>query len=252
MRRTIPASYAPRHPSRQVLEIASWRVAAEMVRRYPRIRIIQTHPGGGQVDSLSLLLTLGAEPRERLDLNRLGGVQYHFRRPNGSQTFKAWPDFWAEFINASDPREPMRKLASFAGLPPVAKLRPATPAVVVYRFVAAFLTHAAFATSFGKSLWGCENGYLDTSDGYGGVWESRFELFPGALDRLKAHEDHDPFGVSAYRFWFLLLNDDPLLCVETSGSAWDRTGLEYDFSKYIREDDRIWPVVSEVAGDLLS
>lgn len=252
MRRTIPASYSPRHPSRQIIEIASWRVAAEMVRRYPRIRIIQTHPGGGQVDSLSLLLRLGPEPAERLDLNRLGAIQYHFRRPNGSQTFKSWPDFWAEFVNAGDPREPMRKLAAFAGLPPVAKLRPPTNAVVCYRFLAAFLTQAAFDTSFGKANWSCENGYLDTSDGYGGVWESRFELFPGAQDRLKTQDDHDPFGVSAYRFWFLLLNDDPKLCVETSGTAWDRTGLEYDFGKLSRDDDRIWPVVTEVAGDLLS
>jgi len=251
MRRTIPASYSPRHPSRQLIEIASWRVAAEMVRRYMRIRIMHTHPGGGQDDSLSLLLRLGPEPFERLDLNRLGGVQYHFRRPNGSQTFKSWPDFWAEFLNAADPREPMRKLSAFAGLPPVAKLRPPTNAVVVYRFIAGFLTHIAFNPSFGKSNWSCENGYLDTSDGYGGVWESRFELFPAAQDRLNHHDEYDPFGVAAYRFWFLLLNDDPKMCLEMTGNAWDRSGIEYDFGKLARDDDRIWPIITEVAGELL-
>lgn len=251
MRRTIPASYSPRHPSRQLVEIASWRVASEMVRRYPKVRVIQTHPGGGQVDSLSLLLKPGFQPFERLDLNRLGGVQYHFRRPNGSQTFKSWPDFWAEFMNARDPREPMRKLAAFAALPPVAKLKPPTNAVVVYRFISTFLTHIAFNCSFGQFDWDCQNGFLDTSDGFGGVWESRFELFPAAESRLSEVDPEDPFGVSAYRFWFLLLNDDPLLCFETNGTVWDRNGIEHDLGKLARHDQRIWPVVLEVAGDLL-
>ncbi|HEX2052436.1 MAG TPA: hypothetical protein VHJ78_01745 [Actinomycetota bacterium] len=249
--RSIPPSYPARHPSRQLLEIASWRVAAEMVRRYPKIRIIQTHPGGGQNDCLTLLLDPGFQPYQRLELNRLGGVQYHFRRPNGSLTFKNWPDFWAEFVSAADPREPMRKLSAFAGLPPVAKLRPSTNEVTVYRFISGFLTHIAFNASFGKFYWNCENGYLDTSDGYGGVWESRFELFPEAHERLKNVKESDPFGVSAYRFWFLLLNDDPMICVETTGTAWDRHGIEYDFGKLARDDERIWPVISEVAGHLL-
>lgn len=251
MRRTIPASHPARHPSRQLLEIASWRVAAEMARRYPQIRIIQTHPGGGQDDTLSLLLRPGFQPFERLDLNRLGGVQYHFRRPNGSQTFKSWPDFWAEFVSAGEPREPIRKLAAFAALPPVAKLKPPTSAVVMYRFIASFLTHVAFNASFGRFYWDCQNGYLDISDGFGGVWESRFELFPAASGRLKEIQPEDPFGVAAYRFWFLLLNDDPQLCFETNGTVWDRNGFEFDLGKLSQDDERIWPIISEVAGDLL-
>jgi hypothetical protein len=33
--------------------------------------------------------------------------------------------------------------------------------------------------------------------------------------------------------------------------AWDRHGIEYDFGKLARDDERIWPVISEVAGHLL-
>ena len=42
--------------SRQLLEAASWRVVAELVRRHPTIRVIETHPGGDQYDCLQLLL----------------------------------------------------------------------------------------------------------------------------------------------------------------------------------------------------
>lgn len=250
MKRTIPASYSPRHPSRQLLEIASWRVAAEMVRRYPDLRLIQTNPGGGQ-DCLTLLLEPGPHPFERLDLNRLGGVTYHYLRRDGTQTFKMWTDFWAEFFNAADPRDPIRKLSALAGLPPVAKIKPSTPTVNVYRFIAAFLTHIAFNCSFGRFDWECQNGYLDTADGFGGIWQSRFALFPAASERLQAHHIEDPFGVSAYRFWFLLLNEEPKLCLEITGTAWDLNGNEHSFEKLAGTDQRIWPVVLEIAGDLL-
>jgi hypothetical protein len=251
-RRTIPPSYSPRHPSRQLLEIASWRVVAEMVRRYPQARLIQTNPGNGQTDCLTLFPKEGRHPFERLDFNRLGGLTYHYLRPDGSQTFKVWPDFWAEFFNAADTREPMRKLAMFASLPPVAQLKTPTPAILAYRFIAGFLTHVAFNASFGSFNWECQNGYLDTSDGFGGVWESRFAEFPAAAERMREPSMDDPFGVPAYRFWFILLNEDPQLCLETTGRIWDRQGNEHSLEKLLPHDQRIWPVIAEVAADLLS
>lgn len=222
-----------------------------MVRRYPKTRVIQTNPGGSHSDSLTLLLEEGRHPFRRLDLNRLGGATYHYLRPDGTQTYKSWNDFWAEFFNAADTREPMRKLAALAALPPVAKLQPSTPTIMVYRFIASFLTHIAFNASFGRFAWECQNGYLDTSDGFGGVWESRFALFPAAAERSKAPHMDDPFGVSSYRFWFLLLNEEPQLCLETTGTAWDLDGNEYDFEKHSQPDGRIWPVIFEIAGHLL-
>ena len=45
-----------RDPARSILEAASWRLTAELVRRYPdRFSVIETHPGGGQYDCITLI-----------------------------------------------------------------------------------------------------------------------------------------------------------------------------------------------------
>ena len=41
--------------NRQLIEAASWRVACELIRRYPdRLIVIETHPADGQYDCLSI------------------------------------------------------------------------------------------------------------------------------------------------------------------------------------------------------
>jgi hypothetical protein len=41
--------------NRQLIEIASWRLISDICRRYPEtFTIIETHPGGGLYDCLSL------------------------------------------------------------------------------------------------------------------------------------------------------------------------------------------------------
>jgi hypothetical protein len=39
--------------NKQLMEIASWRLLTEMVRRSPDLRIYELHPGGGQYDCLA-------------------------------------------------------------------------------------------------------------------------------------------------------------------------------------------------------
>jgi hypothetical protein len=42
-------------PSRQVTIAASWRLAAELIRRYPRrFILVEEHPGSGWSDSLAI------------------------------------------------------------------------------------------------------------------------------------------------------------------------------------------------------
>ena len=41
--------------NRQLVEIASWKIVSELTRRYPgKFTVLETHPGGGQYDCLSL------------------------------------------------------------------------------------------------------------------------------------------------------------------------------------------------------
>ena len=76
-------------------------------------------------------------------------------------------------------------------------------------------------------------------------------MFPGAAEGLADHLPGDFLGEPAYRFWFLCNAEEPGLCLETTGTAWDLEGGEFDLMKLYRVQRRIWPVVTFVAGDLL-
>jgi len=232
-------------PSRQLIEAASWRLVAEILRRHPYLRVMETHPGGGQYDCLSILLGGGAsEPRSQIALNRLGSV--HFFR--GADHLDHWPEFWSDYLSAPDPRRIVSELCAKAGLPAVTHLPASTPAVVVYRFIAAFLA----STILGRENWECRNGFHDSS-GMEGSFVSResFAAFPAALARLSIRLADDPLDQPACRFWFICKSGKPQLCLETMGRAWDLKGAEFDLMKLYRVRRRIWPVVSFVAGDLL-
>ena len=54
--------------NKQLIEIASWRIVSELYRRHPgKFKIIETHPGGGQYDCLSLQ----AENQDIADITEL-------------------------------------------------------------------------------------------------------------------------------------------------------------------------------------
>jgi hypothetical protein len=162
-------------PSPQLLEVASWRLAAEIVRRYPSIRIIETHPGGGQYDCLQLLLEQGDSNYPSIHLNRAGSL--HVFASDGA--LRSWPEFWPEYLAAEDPRSMLNQVCEFARLPRVRRLSPSTPAVIVYRFIAAFLA----STVLGRTRWECRNGFADSSMG-SGVREESFAAVPRAREAL--------------------------------------------------------------------
>jgi hypothetical protein len=230
-------------PSRQLLEAASWRVVAEIIRCYPTIRVIETHPGGGQYDCLQLLLDPESDrDRPSLAFNRPGSLHVFTEGESGDAR---WETFWADYLAAEDPRDIVHRVCDLARLPRVAHLPPSTPATIVYRFIAAFLS----STVFGRARWECRNGVFDTSASEGGVRDA-FATFPAARARLLYREPHDVLGEPAYRFWFLG-NGTPRLCLETTGHAWDTEGNEFDLASLYRKRRRLWPVVSFVARDLL-
>lgn len=230
-------------PGRGLLEIGSWRVAAEVIRRYPgRLQLIETHPGGGQYDCLTIVDR--ADPhRGRIDLNRAGSVHIsHFGGDGGTSD----PEFWERLIGEDDPKRVVDDLCTDAGLAPTGPLPELSADAVVYRYIAAFLTHGAF----GRTRWECRNGYADSAgDGGSGTMTGWFEAFPGCRPHLDRHVDDDLDGISAYRFWFVLRNGDPQLGLETTGRIWDRRGSSHHLPGLYR--GRIWPVVCQTAGHLL-
>src|SRR4051794_35374654 len=57
-------------PPRRFILMQSWWLASRLVRRHPELKLIETHPGGGQYDCLTLRKDQGT----RVDINRVGSI----------------------------------------------------------------------------------------------------------------------------------------------------------------------------------
>lgn len=139
-------------PLRRSLNAAiAWRLVAELVRRHqPRfgLRVLETHPGGGQYDCLSLTMTGGDESAAihlaafNLDTGRV--TVFH---PIGSDGGAAhWrDDYYAEFaIRADDPKAGVDRVEALLGLPRLRTLPAASPAAKSLRILAAVMEAEAF------------------------------------------------------------------------------------------------------------
>src|SRR3954452_23260694 len=99
---------------RSVLEAASWRLASELIRRHPEVlRLIRTHPGGGQSDCLWIMPVSGE--RGDVRLNREGTIQI-LERFDGRPAESWGPVEWDEYLRA-DPRSFLGEMEIAAGLP---------------------------------------------------------------------------------------------------------------------------------------
>lgn len=221
--------------NREVTEVASWRIVSELFRRYPgKFQLIETHPGGGMYDCLSLLLDGG----HLADLNRAGTLHVKEKPPL---------DIW-RLMTEKSVRDVLDLICHHLQLLPVpGKLPPSTPEVITYRFIASFLSHSIF----GRDRWDCRNGHIDTSGMESPGTSAFFKHFPGAKERLRESTPADPLNIPAHRFWFIIKDGRPFLCMEITGRAWNARGYSFDVAGLYRKEKRIWPVVWQVAGDLL-
>lgn len=225
----------------QLIEIASWRIVSELQRRYPdKFKIIETHPGGGQYDCLSLH---DMNRRHIADFNRQGRLHI-FERFDKKFLPEPW-DIWTDMFQTYDQKRILDTVSNMLGLPIPAKLPISTPTTLVYRFISEFLTHGAFGIH--KLM--CRNGYMDTS--YDSCVSSDFKKFPEAQRRLAVILESDLQYDSAYRFWFLYRDKNPILCLETTGRVWTQKGNSFDLMDIYSLKRSIWHVISCVAGDVL-
>ena len=229
--------------NKQLIEIASWRIVSELYRRHPdKFKIIETHPGGGQYDCLSLY----TDNKHIADFNRVGRLHVFepfTRSRNDVRPYKIWD----AMLREHNLKKVLDKVSLMIGLKVPKKLPPSNPTTIVYRFIAAFLSHAVF----GINEYECRNGFLDSS-GESSEVVSDFDKFPEARERLEVVQDDDILREPSYRFWFLKKNNQPLLCIETTGFAWNLRNQRYNLMKLYREKRRIWDVVYNVAGEFLS
>ncbi|MFH1480928.1 MAG: hypothetical protein ABIG67_06650 [Pseudomonadota bacterium] len=133
----------------QLIEIASWRIASELYRRHPgKFKIIETHPGGGQYDCLALY----TEKQHIADFNRKGRL--HVFEPFTRSPDNPGPyEVWNVMLNEHNLKKVLDKISLMIGLQIPSKLPPSNPTTIVYRFIAAFLSHAVF----GINKYECRN-----------------------------------------------------------------------------------------------
>lgn len=225
---------------RQLKEILSWRLATELWRRYPdRFFLIETHPGGGQYDCLSLI-EMEEGLSSVLSINREGSLHLTYGRTPG-----VWPD-WSERM-ATDPGFFLDELSDCLGMDVPQPLPQSSPSTIAFRFICEFLTHATGRLNH----WECRNGFLDTSGWACGRHDDWFDCFPALKNpdhpKRMIHGELDPDCC----YWFLLKDMLPRLCIDIGGGLYNPEGETYDLVAIYSRHKRIWPVIAETAIQLL-
>lgn len=234
--------------NRMLLEPLSWRLLTETVRRAPgRLRFYEMHPGGGQYDCLTLITTEGDTVAH---LNRAGRFTPEAtlrERSVGPVLHDPW-DIWEAAEERADLANIVDGICRRIGLSVPEKLPPSPPHVLVYRLITEILSWGVCR----RNQWRCDSGFLDSSGFEGSsVRKELFTRFPDAGTRLQIREAGDLLENPAYRFWFILRDKEPVLCFETTGTVWNLKGKSIDIPKAYSGPRRLWPLITEIAGDLL-
>jgi hypothetical protein len=225
-----------------LIEAMSWRFVTEFIRRFPsKFTLIQSHPGGGQYDCLSVM-TAERNSRRVLDVNRVGGLHVFVDMRSGNQQDESWPD-WLDYMCKGSAKLLLDEVTQAVGLPIPPKNPPSTPEIITYRFVSDFLTHSIGTIH----NWRCINGFLDTSGYGGGAINDLFRRFPN-LSSIP-HETLSPTLPQEY--WFFCKNNNPLLCIDKRTKIYRNDGSSYNLLEMYHKSRRIWPLIFESASDLL-
>jgi T3SS (YopN, CesT) and YbjN peptide-binding chaperone 2 len=235
---------------RQLIEIASWHVVAELCRRHPtEFEVIEAHPSGGQSDCLALC--------------RSGyGIHVAFNRPGSFAVFSPFesrgsgggiPDFWSRTVSYdSDLKRLLNEVDGHIGLRSPVSLPATTRKVLTFRVMAAFMRATVF--SLAEMDW--RNGMLDTAGFGGGARDGWFDEYPQLRDRIAVHLATDPLDDPSRRFWFLIdqrwTAPSTLVCMETTGWVHFKDGTSSDLMKAYREGSRqLWPIVFEHLNEFI-
>ena len=232
-------------PARRVKEALSWRLVAEFLRRFPaQLRVIEAHNGGEQYDELEIVQRDGRDPGFIVSLNRVGSA--HFRGPiSGCPDFsKQWTSIWLDALVVADPKVVVDELVRRAGLSSSRHLPASTPGVITVRTIAQLLAPGAFE----RRRFECRNGYYYGSNGGGVRWDW-FNKFPSSIHHARRQET-DFRGEPAFRFWFLLRDDEPRLALEDTGWAWTLNGEEIDLVDLYRRARTLQAVTARLGPEL--
>ena len=181
----------------------SWWLATELARRHPNLLIIETHPGDGQYDCLTLM----RDGKPLVWINRGGSILLEDRDMSMPL---------AGVFSDDDPATAIQAIEEATGLG-VPRHAPATgPRTLAYR-VAAQLT---MLTVNDRHPVDVRSEYNDTSGGDAGGRRGLIRGFPIAEARAAELRPDDLHGIPGYRYWAVLRNQEPIAALDTDGFAY--------------------------------
>lgn len=226
-----------------IINALAWWVASELIRRHPReLRVIETHPGGGMYDCLTLV------SRDRgatmMQLNRTGRIQIRYTdRGDHNQEFYAE---WLPLLRLGRQRKLfIKSIEEALNLPTRSNALPTHHHSVGVRLIA----NLAGRIAFSNKTWDIRNVMEDTSGVGGGPHDKWMASFP-QLDFPRLQMDF--LGSPHYRYWCLLdFKKEPILCIDVDrGLAWRSPAGWYDLMDLYSSNSSIDFLVQQVAPSL--
>lgn len=207
---------------------------------------MRTHPGGGQYDCLTLASSEHDPPTPMFQLNRRGSLQVH-RTAQGEEIDDPPRFTWLDYLS-SEPYTFLRRLEDLARLASPETVPASTPASLTLRLIAAITSTGVLSVHPVE----IHSGFLDSSGSWAGPRDDLFVAFPPAQAARRKRLAGDPLGVPEYRFWFVTIDDGPVLAFEATGRCWNSLGDEFDvMGLYEGSRRRLWPVVATIGGHYL-
>jgi hypothetical protein len=210
-----------------LIELASWTLASELIRRAPQhLHIAEMHPGGGQYDCLSIFQT--DLECNLCTFNRVGSFTAFKWFDNGrDRDFSTQIDVWDRVAKGDSTREILDEISNLIRLPKPSPLPAGTATSLTYRMITATLQVKTFATAG----WTCLSGFHDSSGFEGSsIRTELFRCFPSVHLPSDWENSHKLGIIGPSGFWFLCCDDEPMICLEITGRGYSRGGTMIDLS----------------------
>ena len=225
---------------------AAWWVAAELIRRHPkRLTVVETHPGGGQYDCVSVYRTDTAPSTGLVVFLNVAGHLTHEHWFGSTDSSGEDDRFnWFEVIATPNRRRyVVEQLERVEGLTSPTS----TPRTVRGSIGPLLLSHLATTMSIRRDGWDIRNAFHDSAGDWSGVLEWSRSVPGIAFEAMPDDFANEP----AYRYWGVLDPDGQAAAIVDvrRGLAWrhDGDGIAIDllglYSAQQRRLDRVAQVV---------
>lgn len=190
----------------QIRAAVTWRIISELITRHhtKRLRVFETHPGGGQYDCLSLVCDKGRTPVHLCDFN-IQSQHLHvfgpYSQPHADLEDMRWPDgndYVALYLMKENPDEAISQIEDVLGLPKKASQK-ITTYVITLRLITALLERFMLS----EDVLEVRSGFIDSSGYDSGVRKELYEI-PEIAKKLSKHEQYSKELMEfSRRFWLL-------------------------------------------------